>query len=75
MTQMPLTDVEIEQSILETAKERGNNQAINPSAVLQFMRKDTGIEMDKDSLRCNIAAFRRYAESIFGIKAALDALS
>lgn len=31
-----------------------------------------GVEMDKDSLRCNIAAFRRYAETIFAVKYALD---
>jgi len=31
-----------------------------------------GVTMDKDALRCNLAAFRRYAETIFGIKDALD---
>ena len=31
-----------------------------------------GVEMDKNSLRCNIAAFRRYAETIFALKYALD---
>ena len=34
-----------------------------------------GVEMDKDSLRCNIAAFRRYAETIFALKDALDKAS
>jgi hypothetical protein len=31
-----------------------------------------GVEMDKNSLRCNIAAFKRYAETIFALKYALD---
>lgn len=34
-----------------------------------------GVTMDKDALRCNLAAFTRYAETIFGIKDALDKAS
>jgi len=34
-----------------------------------------GVEMDRDSLRCNLAAFRRYAETIFALKDALDKAS
>lgn len=34
-----------------------------------------GVEMDKDSLRCNLAAFKRYAETVFALKDALDKAS